>query len=346
MAHDVSTEVDSTGRRLGMATESEIPRVVLVGAGNIGRRYLEGLASVRASVCVHVVDPNSSSLDNARQLLSHSGSRGGIVDSAFHSSLAQLSGLVAIAIVATTADVRPMVVQELSESCSVEFMILEKLVATNSEGLKRLRQLPLGSRHTWVNYPRRLMRLYRSVRQALAGAEVRAVRVMGHDWALASNSSHFIDLTSWISGEAPVSIDTGGLTGWKESHRPGYHEVSGILHVRFGHIVDLSLVSVPFEGNTAGSAGIVVEVDTSVGTFVVMEASGELRGPDGGLICRIPLEYQSQLTGPLVDRILETGSSGLTDFSADERTYQLLLDALNSHFGRTGYRQIGALCIT
>ena len=44
-----------------------VPTVLLVGAGQLGSRYLQGLASVRSPFKIFVVDPAPKSLDQSRE---------------------------------------------------------------------------------------------------------------------------------------------------------------------------------------------------------------------------------------------------------------------------------------
>ena len=173
------------------------PSVLLIGARQLGSRYLQGLAALEDPLAITVVDPSEASLAVARDRLAQVPLASAHVVQ-FSTSLEDAPQHLDLALVVTPAHCRASVVAELSSRHHVKAWILEKLLAQNCEQLDQIEQVLAGHTQVWVNTPRRLMGWHQVISSQMlsAGPAPLQVRVSGGSWGLACNAINFIDLVA------------------------------------------------------------------------------------------------------------------------------------------------------
>ena len=115
--------------------------ILIAGAGQLGSRYLQGLANCQNTLDIYVQDIYEQSLQVAKQHWEQvaypvdsdtvSGNNEPAVKHkvTFISSFEKIPKKIDIAIVATNADVRPQVVKQIEANFEVCYWILEKVLA-------------------------------------------------------------------------------------------------------------------------------------------------------------------------------------------------------------------------
>ena len=104
-----------------------------MGVGQLGSRYLQGLAQINKDVRVSLVDPNPSALDLARKRYEEMPSNSHILSVNYHQDTTGMKGRVDLAIIATNSDVRLQVIENLLDKFEVNYLILEKVVFQSVE---------------------------------------------------------------------------------------------------------------------------------------------------------------------------------------------------------------------
>ena len=294
--------------------------VALLGAGQLGSRYLQGLAAVtQYALRIWVCDPRGEARERAWVRWCEVGGEETGHEVRFVDQVEDLPREIDLAIVATTADLRPGVVEALAGRARVRYWILEKVLAQSLEDLERLRAAVAGSEGCWVNTPRRLMRWHRELKRRVEEAPSLRVERSGLQWGLLCNAIHFLDLVAWMTGEEVVTVRRGdaGLR-WVEAKRPGFLEAEGELEIRFSGETVLSLSVDP---EAAGGTLTLVGGDE---VYRLDEAQGKgwspLNNPLDG-----QLELQSQLTAPLVERLLAHGTCDLPTFEESAPLHEQFL---------------------
>ena len=285
--------------------------ILLVGSGQLGSRYLQGLSDVQRQLSITVVDQSEASLDVARNRLSEvSTSCRHKVD--FTTSLDNVPLNLELALLA---------------------WVLEKLLAQSSKQVDCIEHALEGQSQVWVNTPRRLMHWHHTIKQQLldSSSSVFRVRVFGGSWGMACNSIHFIDLVNWWTGSRVKDVVSTGLEDWQPSKRPGFHEVFGSLIVNFCDGCSLELSSSPDDLAPR------IEVETSDGIWVIDETLGKAVSPSGQVIAG-QLTYQSHLTSPLVEQILSNGCCDLPVLADSASQHRPFLDALLHHWNQSQSR--------
>ena len=157
-------------------------KILIAGAGQLGSRYLQGLAKCRLPLSIYVQDIYDESLVRAEQRWNEVlGTETRHVVS-FHKSFESLPQQLDIAIVATNADVRPRVIGEIASLSAVRYWVLEKVLAQSESGLDEIVSNTRNSSGAWVNTPRRMMPWHQQVKSQLGLKQPMTLEVQGGLW--------------------------------------------------------------------------------------------------------------------------------------------------------------------
>ena len=111
--------------------------ILLVGAGNIGSRYLQGLSSVKLDLCITVVDPSDLSLKKSTKRWLDVGGNKSKHKICWCNELPQDLDLIDLAIITTSAGGRADLITNISKSVRVSYWVLEKVLAQSKEELEQ-----------------------------------------------------------------------------------------------------------------------------------------------------------------------------------------------------------------
>ena len=319
---------------------SEYLNCLLVGAGQLGSRYLQGLVGVDRELIITVVDNSPASLDLARQRLAKV-TPAKDYEVCFSTSLDEAPKQVDLVLVAVPAHCRADLVTAITARHEVNAWILEKVLAQSSQQIGQIERTLAGHSQVWVNTPRRMMPWHQEIKAQLlaSGPTALRVRMAGGKWGLACNAIHFIDLVSWWTGDSVDAVDCRGLGDWQPSKRSGFQEVFGSLMVNFRHGSSLELFC------NQSDAAPRIEVESPEGIWLIEESAGKAIGPSGQEIAG-QLSFQSALTAPLVEQILTFGRCQLPSLADSASQHRPFLDALLQHWNHSQSRHDLAVSIT
>ncbi len=301
--------------------------VVISGAGQLGSRHLQGLATCSLPLDIYIQDPSEGALkmSEGRWL---EVAVGGATQHRLNlcHRLSELPRQVDVVIVATPADVRPNIVAEIAKQSQVNYWILEKVLARSVAGMQRILHNIGGNGQAWVNTPRRTLPWHQQIKAVLAGDQPITLRVDGGDWGMACNSIHFLDMFAWLTGETLEGLCTDGLDPqWVPAKRPGNMEVMGTLDARFSGGSSVKLTARP------GDVVYAFELTDGKHVWQIDEVAGTASRMDGLTIPgRIP--YQSEVTGGLVETLLETGNCALPTLDQSAQMHSVFLRSLLLHW--------------
>lgn len=114
---------------------------------------------------IQVVDPETKNISKFENLLESNSKN--LLSFNFEENLDFDEETFDLAIVSTTADVRSKITAELLRNHSVKNPVLEKLITSSTSDLKKLSEVLTDNCAAWVNYPRRLTSLYKSIDENL-----------------------------------------------------------------------------------------------------------------------------------------------------------------------------------
>jgi hypothetical protein len=316
-------------------------RIIVSGAGQLGSRHLQGLTQTTIPCEITVIDPSLKSLSTAKERFAELSGSSRVEKSGYYTSLHEAALEEAdLAIVATNADVRPAVVEELLSTVKIKYLILEKVVFQSvtifEQALKIINDKKVMA---WVNCPRRLWPFYINLCAELKDTENLKMEVRGSDWGMACSSIHFVDLFAFLTCDAKVSVSGYEFDRKiKESKRPGFLEVTGTIELRNSKGICIM--------NSCEEPGIPLQViiDTSKEKFVIAEQKGEctIYRNENSVYenTEISIPYQSTLTGALASAILTEGRCGLSTLEESYLHHKAILPVLCAHFSELTGREI------
>lgn len=296
---------------------------VIVGAGELGSRHLQGMLKCTHPQEVYVVDPSLEALTLAQRRASeveHSHS--------IHYLTSQnlVPDSVDVAIVATTSKVRFGATYDLLANRRVRYLILEKVLFPRLHEYGAMKRVieSRGELKVWVNHPRRMLSHYQRIKSDLHGVNGNLViNVVGSRWGLGCNGLHFLDLVAFLCNSDLDILDSSFISdSIEESKRQGYCEFSGTLK---GRMRDGTVFSITSFGSKSPQA-ITVSIDSPTIRWFVIEggsAPGTFRLlVDNSLKVErgaVDLRYQSSLTTSIVEDLCQLGICRLPTY---EEVYQ------------------------
>ena len=303
--------------------------VIISGAGQLGSRYLQGLATCRLPLEIHLHDISREALAVAEQRWLEVKPLDIPHKVFFHSNLSEVPARVDIAIVATTAGTRPQVVRELTEQAAVRFWVLEKVLAQSESDLDEIGLLVGSGTNAWVNTPRRTLPWHNQIKAELTSGVPLHLTVTGGSWGLGCNSVHYLDMLSWWSGEVLRQIGTDALdANWIPAKRPGYWEILGTLTAEFsgGSSARFNVTAEPYS--------CLFTLGDGTHSWVIDEETGVAERSDG-LRVKGRLPFQSEVTAALVESILLKEGCGLPTLQDSIKLHRPFVRGLLGHWQRT-----------
>ncbi len=283
----------------------------IIGAGQLGRRHLQGLVKSKQNLLIHVVDPFLGSRKMVEEFIASAD-----IDLStkikIHSTLGELSGDLDFVVVATTASERLNAIEQVTSVCKIQHMVLEKFLFNDSTEYPRAEALIRQHNiNAWVNTPRRSFEVYRQLREQTCDDRLLHLSVDGGDWGLCCNSVHFVDLAQYLSGGIELhTLKSKFDEDVMSSKREGYVELTGELSGKVG-LASFSLRSI-----RGSEKPITLALYYERQTVFIVEDLGSIWHVDRDRVqkktFRIP--YQSEMTGLIADQLLGSGTCDLTSF--------------------------------
>lgn len=303
--------------------------VLIIGAGQLGSRYLQGLVLSTQHLEIIVVDQNSESLDVAELRWVQAGGEQSPHSIRWFNVLPAYLKRVDVAIIATSSHGRANLIEMVSSKIDVRYWVLEKVLAQSSDEVMEIQSSLARCEGAWVNTPRRMMHWHQSLHRVFSEKSIVAMLLSGGPWGLACNSIHYIDLLAWWTGQTLVSIDTSKLDNdWYESKRTGYFEITGDLIANFSGGASLKLKS----RRSGRTEPIQVELDD--GTYWHIDESGGKARSSVGKEVNGSIELQSQISGRMIDQIIATSTCQLPSIKTSSAMHVVFLDAMLGHWRR------------
>jgi predicted dehydrogenase len=288
---------------------TQIFNVAVIGAGLLGRRHLQSLDLCEKNIKISVVDTAVVSLEFAKNDLSNTKAAQNVE---YYHSIEDVTDNIDLAIVATTAKVRLSVLKALLIK-KVKNIILEKVAFNSLSEIELAQKIVKGSNvNIWVNCPRRLYPIYQELKVILKKYTAINYSIKGSDYGLACNGIHYIDFFSYLENCDDYAFKRSNITEMTESKRDGYIECFGDLIGEFSSGCGFQLECK--NNGVKPEYKIIIELDE--GSIEIDEIRGCMSIDIGGEIetRTFTMPYQSELTGPLVDTVIDTSQCELTGF--------------------------------
>lgn len=282
--------------------------ILVAGAGQLGSRHLQGVKMSNKELDIWVYDLSEASLKVAEERYNQIESST-LKDVHFVTSLDDVPTDIDVVIIASSSKPRYSIVTQLLASHNVKYLVLEKFLFPRLSDYSEIAQLLVekGGK-AWVNCPRRMWESYSYIKKLIDPSKPIEFFYEGGDWGMCCNTIHFADIFMYLTGEESFTCDLANLKQEVvDSKRPGYVEIHGEekFYTPSGSV--LKLVSV--EGADNPALSVIKNGDNRIDFY---EGKGDV--VVNGVLKNFPVQYQSTLTGKLVDELISTGKCNLSTY--------------------------------
>jgi hypothetical protein len=321
--------------------------IVIIGAGQLGSRHLQGLLKLKGEFSIFVIDPSDASLqtaENRAQEIDHNHKIH------YANNIQNIPQQINLAIIATGADVREQLIKVLLNHAQVDFLILEKVLFQDLQAYTRISTLlKQKGIKTWVNHPRRMFSHYQELKSQIHKKKSPLVyAITGSNWGLGCNALHYIDLICYLSDSNLNTLETNWLDyEIISSKRIGYIEFTGTLKGTLSNGDNFTITSFNRE-----PSGITMFVASDNESWTIKESgasqiihclSGSTENPD---ITPIKMLFQSELTSTLTSELFESGQCKLPTYEEARKSHSLFIETMLQYYNVVTNEQTEILKIT
>lgn len=288
---------------------------LIIGAGQLGSRHLQGLLRLEINQKVYVLDPSEASLKISEERAKEIPHQHSLVFTTNWSDLPQDFDLV---IIATGANVRSIVSQKLLENYKVGNLVLEKILFQDLASYEKIRNLIAKTQTpTWVNHPRRMMAHYQEIRNTIVASNEKVVfQTLGSNWGLACSALHFIDLCTFLANSKVIANNLDLIDPIiHESKRANCIELTGTVSGTLQNGSNFIVSSIDGE-----IGDITITLATNSNRWLIQEGKAQKiihlskENNFEPIITDFVTEFQSNLTTKIAQNIFETGNCNLPTY--------------------------------
>ncbi|MDP2420235.1 Gfo/Idh/MocA family oxidoreductase [Sediminibacterium sp.] len=302
--------------------------ILIIGAGQLGSRHLQGLAKFKGQLDIYVVDPALDSLKTAQVREEEIIHEHRVI---YTLTWDLLPSSFDVVIVATSANIRERIIFELLRNYKVGFLILEKVLFQELASYRNVSDLFVEKNvRAYVNHPRRMFESYKNLGLLLDTNDKTVFSVVGGSWGLACNALHFLDLFVYLSGKKLKDINTDSLDELiQESSRKGFVEFTGTLS---GQLEDGSFFSIT--SLNGASTPISVSLFNNEQRFLIQEGGLSqiyMLLKKDNFVCKnesFKVQYQSELTTNILIEIFENNHCSLPTYEEARHSHEIFLKAM------------------
>jgi len=304
-----------------------LPTILVIGAGQLGSRHLQALVKLQTQVNIFVIDPSLDSLNLTEQRAKEiSGYERHQLT--YRQEIKDLPE-IDFAIVASSANVRRQIVEDLLSITNVTNLLLEKVLFQNAQDCIEVGKL-LADRNvnTWVNAPRPMWSCYRALKQSIGGEPIQKFVIGGSGWGLGCNAYHMLDLITWLTDSQIINLSSEFIDKPPiASKRNGFYELTGTL---IGSLESGTLLTLSDPGGPPKNTYISIETEDRL--IHISEATQKLTLVSGAPLpsdlekIKFAPEFQSDLTNRVVEAVLQRGDCELASYSQASEIHQKMLN--------------------
>lgn len=285
--------------------------ILLIGVGNLGKRYLEAISKITIKLEIYLVDVIKENIDKTLKLCTH----------VIHSDdkLPEIKK-IDLCIVSTCSDVRRQITEQIINKYEINYLILEKFLFQTEDDYYIIQKLIKEKNiKCWINCPRRTYYFYNMLKNNLNGQEIIKFKVIGNNWNMCSNLVHFLDLYTYLTNEVKeleLKCDT-----FFESKRASYYDMYGTVKST-DNIIEII--------NTKNTCQLVKEIETKDYKYTIVNDGCTLSMKDENYSYTIP--YLSTYMVLVITNILTTGNCELTPYDESMEIHLSVLKIFSEEF--------------
>ncbi|MDA8933124.1 Gfo/Idh/MocA family oxidoreductase [Candidatus Pelagibacter ubique] len=313
-------------------------KILIIGAGQIGSRHLQGALKSIHKLSITIVDPSLDSL-KLSEIRTQDIAYGHLHSTVVYTQELPKNKNFDICIISTNANVRAKVTQDLLIDCHIKHIIFEKVLFQKVLDFEIISKLIKEKDITaWVNCPRRTFLVYREIKKTLNTNNPIQMLVSGASWGMACNAIHFIDLFSYLVGSSDLTVIKKNFSKniFKSKRGENFYEINGSIEFRAGvHFLKISCkdsknsyLHVKIKNNS---------IDHSVNEFKDI-CKSNINSITKIKHCNMP--YQSSQTGILIDNLIDKNQCELVLYQESWKHHIPLLSAIRTHLSKIMKKQL------
>lgn len=202
-------------------------KILLIGAGNIGKRHFESIYNYKNFFfLIHVIDKSKFALKEIKKnnKISDKNIR-------LENNYNNLDFFYDLVIIATNSFEREKIIDTLLKKITFNFIILEKIVFQKIKSYnKYVKIFDQKKIKCWVNCPNRTFKSYLDLKKNIKKNNNLIMVVSGGNWGLASNFVHYTDLFCFLINSTKLKIDLFNIDDKiNKSKRKGFIDFNGLI---------------------------------------------------------------------------------------------------------------------
>jgi len=297
-------------------------KCLIIGAGQLGSRHLQGLLKQSTSQSIYVVDPSVTSIELSKQRASEIEHSHQLT---WCKSISEIPNEIDLAIVATSANVRKNVIEQLLNHSRIEFLILEKVLFQKIEEYEFTKNLLEEKvQATWVNHPRRMFSCYEYIKKEIEKSDgTLSMQVTGNNWGLACNGLHLLDLFQFLAKHSVVEIKNDWVDkNCFQSKRAGFIEFYGTIKAKTK--ANDTCVITSSEGDPTA---LKISISKGEKHWTIQEGSTIMVSSNDGTIENFSMQYQSELSCTLANKLFEENTCTLPTYNESDAVHRLFIES-------------------
>ena len=216
--------------------ENNIVNILIVGAGQIGSRHLQGAVKIKNQLSITVVDISSIALKLSQNIVKKKTFGNPHTTVTYKKKLPKNESFD-ILIISTNADIRAKITSDLLINCNFKYIVFEKVLFQKEADFENLsNMLDDKDVSAWVNCPRRTYSVYQEIKKTIDINLPIKMDVSGSSWGMACNAIHFIDLFSYLANDSSLKIAKSNFSEniFKSKRGDNFYEMNGLMKCVIG----------------------------------------------------------------------------------------------------------------
>lgn len=206
-------------------------KLLIVGCGELGSRHLQAVAALSEISEIHIVDPRDESLTLGRERLKEITDINKAIQFFWHRELDYKAIGGDLCIVATQAQGRCALIQQVVRQLGYKNFLIEKITAQSVAEYKDLmRFCETEGVSVWVNCKTRAYGIHQYIKSKLDPREPIIFTRIGGNHGLATNGVHSADLFNFYDGSFQIKSAGARVDQILHTTKRGQYDLSGCLY--------------------------------------------------------------------------------------------------------------------
>jgi hypothetical protein len=308
---------------------SSAVKILIIGAGQIGSRHLQGALRSIHKLSITVIDTSLVSL-KLSEISTKDIVYGNLSSRVVYSQNLPQNKNFDICIISTNANIRAKITRDLLASCYVKYIIFEKVLFQKVLDFQSVSKLIKKKGITaWVNCPRRTFLFYKKIKKTLKSNKPIQMTVIGESWNMACNSIHFIDLFSYFINSSELSVINTDFSKniFKSKRGDNFYEISGSIEFRAG----IHFLKIYCKESKKYFLNINIKNNNINHSIDEVKKICNSNINNATKIQYFDLPYQSSQTGILIDNLIDKNQCDLVLYDESWKQHIPLLSVIKTH---------------